>query len=424
MLTQTITVALAPRLYNPHLKAKIKCIPSDIILELESIFRDKALCKHLMRCQKKDAQLLLDSFQQLLDRTDLSSSFRKDLIVATQRLSSKAELAPTSYTLQEVTQVGEDPVASGAFADIYKGQYKGQAVCLKRMRIHKKAQIDHILKPNVLVDGAGRARLADFGISSVLDAAIVAWTSEQISSSKGRTARWRAPEVLQSAGSVPTNSKESDVYALGCVVLEIFTGELPFPEIVTDAVAHHIIMGGCPMRPDPSSSSWTDFGLTEEIWACVEPCWEREPSERPNANTVIRRLGGSITAADSRRIPEADMTSLSNFRGKMKEGFKMITVDMLKRLVSQGKEHDDAPSAEVEVAARVEQEQARECDSEKTGDVAPQSSVGGRTLSAKYVKVNPNSISINSLRESGDHNISYVFAVSQCFVDLIKLIRH
>ncbi|KAG6916785.1 hypothetical protein DXG01_005367 [Tephrocybe rancida] len=350
----------------------------------------------------------------------LSSSFRKDLIIAAQRLSSKAALAPTSYRLRDVTQVGDDPVASGGVADIYKGQFQGQVVCLKTMRLYKKAQIDHMWKklwkeailwgqlsnpniaeiygiyihknrvcivspwmenedihgylektpdaprvwlamdvgnglkylhdndivhgdlksPNVLVDGAGRARLADFGISSVLGAEIVAWTSQQTSSSKGGTARWRAPEVLQGTGGVPTNSKESDVYALGCVALEIFTSELPFPDIVTDAVSHHIITGGRPVRPNPSSSSWAHFGLTEEIWACMEPCWEWEPSKRPTATMIVNRLNDNITAADRRPTPQADMSSRSNFRVKMNGGkFKMITTKELNRIVSQGKEH-------------------------------------------------------------------------------------
>ncbi|KAG6916783.1 hypothetical protein DXG01_005365 [Tephrocybe rancida] len=457
-----------------------------IILQLELIFRDKSRCRHLTECKASEAQLLLDSFQQLLDRTDLSSSFRKDLIIATQRLSAKAALAPTSYRLQDITQVGEDPVASGGVADIYKGQFQGQMVCLKTVRLYKKAQIDHMWKklwkeamlwgqlsdpniaeiygiyihknrvcivspwmenediheylkktpdtprvrlamdvgnglkylhdndiihgdlksPNVLVDSAGRARLADFGISSVLDADIVSWTSQQTSSSKGGTVRWRAPEVLQGSGSVPTNSKKSDVYAWGCVAWEIFTGKLPFPDIMTDAVAHHIIMGGRLMRPDPSSLPWTDFGLTEEIWACMEPCWEREPSERPTATMIVHRLNANITAAHPRQSPEADTMSRSNFRGKMNGGFEMITVDVLRRLVSEGKEHNDSRSAEVEEeAARVEQEQARGRASEKT-DKVPQSSVGGRTLLPKYVEADPDSISINDLSESGDHTIS------------------
>ncbi|KAG6915488.1 hypothetical protein DXG01_011288 [Tephrocybe rancida] len=105
----------------------------DIILQLESIFSDKIRCKRLTDCNAWEAQLLLDSFQHLLDTTDLRSSFRKDLIIATQRLSSKAELAPASYRLQDVTQVGENHVAFGDVARINKGQFQGQVVCLKTL---------------------------------------------------------------------------------------------------------------------------------------------------------------------------------------------------------------------------------------------------------------------------------------------------
>ncbi|KAG6916779.1 hypothetical protein DXG01_005361 [Tephrocybe rancida] len=86
------------------------------------------------------------------------------------------------------------------------------------MYLHDNDIIHGDLKsPNVLIDGTGRARLADFGISSVLDASIAAWTSQQTDVSRGGTLRWRAPEVLQAKA---TNSKESDVYAWGCVAWE------------------------------------------------------------------------------------------------------------------------------------------------------------------------------------------------------------
>ncbi|KAG6830685.1 hypothetical protein H0H87_007341, partial [Tephrocybe sp. NHM501043] len=74
---------------------------------------------------------------------------------------------------------------------------------------------------NVLIDNAGRARLADFGISSVSDEKILAWTAQSSSESEGGTIRWQAPEIfaVETVGGGAKNTKASDVYSWGCVCL-------------------------------------------------------------------------------------------------------------------------------------------------------------------------------------------------------------
>ncbi|KAG6915486.1 hypothetical protein DXG01_011286 [Tephrocybe rancida] len=395
---------------------------SPLIQELKSIFNDNKLCKRLVECSESQAQLLLNSFQQLLDRTDLELSFRKKLMVNMQRLSSKSGLYPMCYKLKSITGIGEDPVEGGGAADIYKGKFRRQLVCLKMVRVYGTSQIDDLLKvgltdqkfskeamlwgqlshpnvlaiyglychrkrpcvvapwmenghigeylkkcpdaprarlaldvgsglmylhnndivhgdlksSNVLVDDAGRARLADFGISSVLDVNLQ-WTTQHTYGSEGGSLRWRAPEVLEArGGALVKNSKESDIYAWGCVAWEIFTGQYPFPEIELYVVRHHILTGASQTRPDPSHRAWSDFGLTEEIWECMKQCWEWKPSARPFARTIVQRLNATFTTVDPRPSSEADTLSPSEFRRKMNEGFNMITTEVLNRIISPG----------------------------------------------------------------------------------------
>ena len=73
---------------------------------------------------------------------------------------------------------------------------------------------------NVLVDPAGRARVADFGLSAVNDPKIAHWTSHSAANSKGGTTRWQAPE-LNEGDEVVHNSEESDIYAWSCVCYEV-----------------------------------------------------------------------------------------------------------------------------------------------------------------------------------------------------------
>lgn len=87
---------------------------------------------------------------------------------------------------------------------------------------------------NVLIDDSGRARIADFGISSVSDPKIPHWTSQSAAASKGGTARWQAPELNDPeeddddndddervGDNYLHNTKESDVYAWSCVCYEV-----------------------------------------------------------------------------------------------------------------------------------------------------------------------------------------------------------
>ncbi|KAG5635074.1 hypothetical protein H0H81_012507 [Sphagnurus paluster] len=56
-----------------------------------------------------------------------------------KRLSSKTERYPSGFWISNVEQLGEDPVNSGGFGDIYKGIYNGQHVCLKTIRLYQNS---------------------------------------------------------------------------------------------------------------------------------------------------------------------------------------------------------------------------------------------------------------------------------------------
>ena len=68
---------------------------------------------------------------------------------------------------------------------------------------------------NILVDGAGNARIVDFGLATIArDTNSLQSTSEH----HGNTPRFTAPEILR---DIATHSKESDIFAFGMVVIEV-----------------------------------------------------------------------------------------------------------------------------------------------------------------------------------------------------------
>jgi serine/threonine protein kinase len=69
-------------------------------------------------------------------------------------------------------------------------------------------------QPNILIDHSGHARLTDFGFASVVRGV----DSVLVTQVQGYTARWAAPEVLESGDR---NTREADAFAFGMVVIEV-----------------------------------------------------------------------------------------------------------------------------------------------------------------------------------------------------------
>ncbi|KAG6823840.1 hypothetical protein H0H92_008922 [Tricholoma furcatifolium] len=168
--------------------------------------------------------------------------------------------------------------------------------------LHQNGIIHGDLKgKNVLVNDFGRACVADFGLSSISDQEILAWTSISSAESKGGTARYQAPELFDlENGEQNRNTMASDVYAWACVTYEgitlmtvhqIFAGEVPFAHLTRDLVIMKSVSTGAqPARPPASSTSWGVWGLTDDIWSLMQACWALRPDARPSVEAVTSCL--------------------------------------------------------------------------------------------------------------------------------------
>ena len=176
-------------------------------------------------------------------------------------------------------------------------------LCAGLAAAHDRGVLHRDLKPaNVLIDGQGRAHLADFGLANLQHQHT---DSMQIAGTPG----YMAPEQLEGREV----SVRTDVFALGLVLYEMFTGKRA---LTGDAVTPR---GGSPraMIPERPSTYVPDLdpSIERTILRCVEP----DPARRPSsAKAVAAGLpGGNLLAAAiaAGETPSPDMVAAAGEAG-------------------------------------------------------------------------------------------------------------
>ena len=127
---------------------------------------------------------------------------------------------------------------------------------------------------NVLIDVNGSCKLADFGCSKRLDVSPEGVTV--IMKSMKGSIPWMAPEVLMGQGY----GRSSDVWAVGCVVLEMALGRNPWGHFDNIMQAMYRIGMGTkgPEIPEHLSDNCRNF---------VNRCLSRDPKARPSIYELL-----------------------------------------------------------------------------------------------------------------------------------------
>ncbi|KAK0447468.1 kinase-like domain-containing protein [Desarmillaria tabescens] len=170
-------------------------------------------------------------------------------------------------------------------------------VCSGLIYLHSKNIVHGDLHGgNVLVDSDGCARLADFGLSAVVSEC--RGTSKTgaggISSPHGGALRWAAPElVVVQEGAEPHLHPSADIYSVGGLVLQTYTGAVPYSYYNEPRVLGAIIAGEKPRRPTIEEASVSDV-----LWSVIEECWRGNPLQRPTAAALASRLKAIYSALE------------------------------------------------------------------------------------------------------------------------------
>jgi tRNA A-37 threonylcarbamoyl transferase component Bud32 len=99
-------------------------------------------------------------------------------------------------------------------------------VCGALQFAHERGVVHRDIKPeNILIDAAGRLRIVDFGLAKLMQPAEGPVAGVTASRQVLGTPRYMAPEQLEAPRSV---DHRADIYAVGLVLYEMMTGEVPF----------------------------------------------------------------------------------------------------------------------------------------------------------------------------------------------------
>ncbi|KAG9030138.1 hypothetical protein FRB95_004276 [Tulasnella sp. JGI-2019a] len=123
---------------------------------------------------------------------------------------------------------------------------------------------------NVLIDDQQHVRIGDFGLSQI-SAASPSGLSTAVGTFRG-TPRWAAPELLNGA----PHSIESDVWAYGCFVGEVLTGQPPLQNITNDR-QFMLTLTGEAYKPD---MLFPQIAGTHPVQTILNVCCDESPMSR------------------------------------------------------------------------------------------------------------------------------------------------
>ncbi|MGN6324684.1 protein kinase domain-containing protein [Pseudolysinimonas sp.] len=178
------------------------------------------------------------------------------------------ELAERSFSAREISEIAFDLAEALEY-------------------VHLRGVVHRDIKPtNVMLVQYGtsayraRAKLTDFGIA--LDADGARLTVDEATTG---TAAYLSPEVVRRGDPTPA----SDVYALGLVLLECFTGELAYPGDAVQSAVERLVTD--PRIPSDLPGSWSDI---------LQAMTDRDPSRRPTAADLVIAFRHEIIEASGR----------------------------------------------------------------------------------------------------------------------------
>jgi serine/threonine protein kinase len=142
--------------------------------------------------------------------------------------------------------------------------------------LHERGVLHRDVKPsNVLLDEAGSAALADFGLARAADSTRVTRDGQLLG-----TTSYLAPELIEGADA----TRATDIYALGCLLYECLVGAPPF---TGDGDAE---LGFAHLVEPPPDPRTRRPDLSADLALALLSALEKDPRSRPTSATALARM--------------------------------------------------------------------------------------------------------------------------------------
>ncbi|GAP84605.1 putative STE STE11 CDC15 protein kinase [Rosellinia necatrix] len=159
--------------------------------------------------------------------------------------------------------------AYGKFPENLVGVYMTQ-VLQGLQYLHDQGVIHRDIKgANILTTKDGKVKLADFGVST----STIAGPDKE--AQVVGTPYWMAPEIIELSGATPA----SDIWSLGCTVIELLSGKPPYHHLQTMPALFAIVNDDHPPLPEGVSSAARDF---------LMQCFQKDPNLRVSARKLLK----------------------------------------------------------------------------------------------------------------------------------------
>ncbi|KAF8150317.1 kinase-like domain-containing protein [Mycena galopus ATCC 62051] len=138
---------------------------------------------------------------------------------------------------------------------------------------------------NILIKQDRSACLAGFGFITLSDGIT------PMSSNRGVSLYWMAPELLnpERFGLNFARTPATDVYAFGCVCIELYTGKPPFSAWPEATVFMKVLNGERPKRPSGPPT------MPDLLWQYITQSWAESPTTRPSTTRLAENLAALIS---------------------------------------------------------------------------------------------------------------------------------
>ncbi|KXN80602.1 putative serine/threonine-protein kinase drkC [Leucoagaricus sp. SymC.cos] len=298
------------------------------------------------KINEEEAQTIIDFLSKVLnERHDVNTDEAKQILSVIRMVATSIRVYPTSCKLDGVVCNFSDPLTSRGFADIFRGQYQGHAVCVKKVyldvtgdntsRVRAQAKEfalwAHLSHPNILpflgVYEPPKQRKSDMicivsqytpngdlstylrevpdcpkllllfdvvsGLKYLHEMILSMPTLKLIRSGFSTTnaistgtKSWTAPELFRSDDPKPT--EKSDIWSFGCLCYEVMMGEPPYNGYSDYQLVLNLVL----YERNPFDASDQDIDQID-LWLrlLLLKCWDyNEPSSRPTCKEIYEQF--------------------------------------------------------------------------------------------------------------------------------------